>query len=290
MNLLERVLTLLRANLNSVVENTDDPERSLRQLQLDMRNQLVQVKTEIARAIAQSHTLQKRAQLPQSDADKWLQKAESAVRQGNDKAAREALTRYNEQDKQVERYRRLQQEQDQLVSTLRNALRQLEAKIAEIDTTVELLVTRKRNALIQQKVLQALNKTSDPVEQERTRKAQDTVLAAEARARALADLEQRGFDRQLQHLTEEQQVESQLQRIKARNRPTAKRLPPSNKHEVQTGPLTYSTTQEALASTSLDNDQEMLITEMLLPVEEADSDDLEYVDNILDTTHDKDHS
>ena len=55
MNLLERVLTLLGANLNSMIEKADDPEKVLRQLQLDMRNQLVQVKTQVATAIAESH-------------------------------------------------------------------------------------------------------------------------------------------------------------------------------------------------------------------------------------------
>jgi phage shock protein A len=39
MNLLERVLTLLRANLDTVVEKAEDPEKVLRQLQVDMRNQ-----------------------------------------------------------------------------------------------------------------------------------------------------------------------------------------------------------------------------------------------------------
>ena len=62
MNLLERVLTLLRANLNSVVEKADDPEKALRQLQLDMRNQLVQVKTQVATTIAESRRIQKRSQ------------------------------------------------------------------------------------------------------------------------------------------------------------------------------------------------------------------------------------
>ncbi len=60
MNLLERVLTLLRANVNTMVEKADDPEKVLRQLQLDMRNQLVQVKTQVATAIAESHKLQHR--------------------------------------------------------------------------------------------------------------------------------------------------------------------------------------------------------------------------------------
>src|SRR6266581_2765604 len=61
MNLLERVLTLLGANLNTMIEKADDPEQVLRQLQLDMRNQLVQVKTQVATAIAESHKLGKRS-------------------------------------------------------------------------------------------------------------------------------------------------------------------------------------------------------------------------------------
>ncbi len=296
MNLLERVLTLLRANLNSVVENTDDPEKSLRQLQLDMRNQLVQVKTEIARAIAQSHALQKHDQIQQDEANKWLQKAESAVQQGNDKSARELLARYNEQNKQAERYRQLKQEQDQLVATLRSALRQLEAKIVEIDTTIELLVTRRRNALIQQKVLQALNKVNDPIEQERARKAQDTVLETEARARALADLEKRGFERQMQNLTEEQRIERQLQDIKMRKQPAPKRLPTRRKNEINTGPLDYTVAREAVMQDGQDSQdsqrgtKDAIITEILTPVDEVDEDDIEYVENILNPAHDKDHA
>src|SRR5918912_699837 len=86
MNLLERVLTLLRANINTVVEKSDDPEKVLRQLQLDMRNQLVQVKTQVATAIAESHKLQGRSKEKVAEADVWFKKAEQAVQQGNDNA------------------------------------------------------------------------------------------------------------------------------------------------------------------------------------------------------------
>src|SRR5438105_14233342 len=91
MNLLERVLTLLGANLNTMIEKADDPEKVLRQLQLDMRNQLVQVKTQVATAISESHKLQKRSKQKVADAEAWLKKAEQAVQQNNDTAARTAL-------------------------------------------------------------------------------------------------------------------------------------------------------------------------------------------------------
>src|SRR5256712_9679971 len=132
MNLLERVLTLLRANLNSMVEKADDPEKVLQQLQLDMRNQLVQVKTQVATAIAESHKLQSRSKEKRAEAETWMRKAEQAIQQNNDDAARAALTRYNEIIKQVQRYQQQQNEQEQLVVTMRSALRQLEAKLSEV--------------------------------------------------------------------------------------------------------------------------------------------------------------
>ncbi len=220
MNLLERVLTLLRANLNSVVEKSDDPEKALRQLQLDMRNQLVQVKTQVATAIAQSRKLQMRVKERKTEAESLMRKAEQAIRQNNDMAARDALTRHNDYMKQAQRYEQQQQEQEQLVTTMRSALRQLEAKISEVDTTIDLLVTRKRNALLQQRVFDALGKTGTQKDRERASRAQDAVMEAEARARAMAELHQRDLDTQLDQLSDEQIVEQQLNNLKAQAYPS----------------------------------------------------------------------
>jgi phage shock protein A len=218
MNLLERVLTLLRANLNSVVEKAEDPEKALRQLRLDMHNQLVQVKTQVATAIAESRKLQKRSQERTVEADTWLRKAEQAVQQGNDDTARAALARYNDLNRQAQRYKQHQKEQEQIIATLRSALRQLEVKLAEVETTIDLLITRKRNALIQQRVFDALNKTGTQKESAQTSKAQDAVLEAEARARALAELHQRDLELQLEQLSEEQVIEQKLRELKTRKR------------------------------------------------------------------------
>lgn len=214
MNLLERVLTLLRANLNAMAEKSDDPERTLRQLQLDMRNQLVQVKTQVATAIAEERKLGKRSEELQAEAGVWLKKAEQAVQQNNENAARDYLSRYNDLLRQARRYTQQSKEQDQLVSTMRGILRQLEAKISEVDTTIELLEARKRSALLQQRVYDTLSKSGSLKDKERAERAQDTLLEIEARARALADLQQRDLDTQLAQLSQEQLIDEQLRQLK----------------------------------------------------------------------------
>ena len=60
MALLERVSTLIRANLNDLIDKAEDPEKMIKQVILDMQNQLMQVKTQVAIAIADQHVLEKK--------------------------------------------------------------------------------------------------------------------------------------------------------------------------------------------------------------------------------------
>ena len=287
MNLLERVLTLLRANLNSVVEKADDPEKALRQLQLDMHNQLVQVKTEVAKAIAEGHTLQKRSATRKAEADSWLRKAEQAVQQGNDNAARAALTHYNDISRLAQRYQQQRKEQEQLVITMRGALRQLEAKLAEVDTTIDLLVTRKRNALIQQRVLDALNKNGSIKDKRPLEKAQDVILDAEARSRALADLHGLNTEAQLDQLSAEQEIEQQLQQIKGQQT-LYEESTHHQENDRHTAPLVHPQSQPDERTKKRDRQSSRQIHRPAEPSTDKDL-DLEYLKKLLDAPQGSDY-
>ena len=75
MALLERVATLIRANLNDMVDRAEDPEKMIKQVILDMQNQLLQVKTQVAIAIADEHLLQKKQKENLEKHDEWMKKA-----------------------------------------------------------------------------------------------------------------------------------------------------------------------------------------------------------------------
>src|SRR5204863_9478388 len=93
MGVLDRVSTLIRANINDLISRAEDPEKVIRQLLLDMNNQLIQVKTQVAAAIADERLLEKRYQDNQAKAEEWQRKAELAVEQGKDDMAKDALLR-----------------------------------------------------------------------------------------------------------------------------------------------------------------------------------------------------
>ena len=84
MALMERVATLIRANLNDLIVQAEDPEKMLRQVIVDMQNQLRQVKTQVAIAITDQHLLAKKQKEHESQAAEWFRKAELAISKEQD--------------------------------------------------------------------------------------------------------------------------------------------------------------------------------------------------------------
>src|SRR5690349_16399910 len=131
MGLLDRVGTLIRANLNDMLDRAEDPEKVLKQLLLDMNNQLIQVKTQVAASIADEKMLYNRYEENQQAANDWQAKAELAVRKSQDDLAREALARRNTYQQTADGFKKQWQEQSAQVEQLKDALHKLEAKIQE---------------------------------------------------------------------------------------------------------------------------------------------------------------
>ena len=155
MSLLDRVSTLLRANLNDLVEKAEDPERLLKQIVLDMENQLLQVKTQVAIAIADQHLLEKKRADHESEAAEWRRKAELAVQKGHDDLARQAIERALSQDQVVKGFTEQAADQKNEADNLRQALRKLEQKLSETRAHCEMLVAEHRRARVVGRAAQA---------------------------------------------------------------------------------------------------------------------------------------
>ena len=154
MALLERVSTLIRANLNDMIDKAEDPEKMIKQVILDMQNQLLQVKTQVAIAIADQHLLEKKRKENEDAAAEWRRKAEMAVDKKQDDLARAALERSLSYDELTKNFAQQVVDQKAEVDNLKTALNKLEAKLAEAQNKSELLIAQHRRA-------RALNKASD---------------------------------------------------------------------------------------------------------------------------------
>jgi phage shock protein A len=154
MGLLDRVATLVRANLNDLIDKAEDPSKMIKQVILDMENQLLQVKTQVAISIADQHMLEKKQKESALQTIGWMRKAELAIDRGQDDLARAALERHKSYERTAASFEEQIADQRTQVAALKSALVDLERKLSEAQAKSVMLVAQHRSA-------RALGKASD---------------------------------------------------------------------------------------------------------------------------------
>jgi phage shock protein A len=216
MALLERVSTLIRANLNDLIDKAEDPEKLIKQVILDMQNQLMQVKTQVAIAIADQHVLEKKQRENGEKESEWMRKAELAVDKKQDDLARAALERSMSYKQLAQSFTTLEADQKSEVENLKSALRKLEQKLTEAESKSDMLIAQHRRA-------RALSKASDAklaIEGQSNASTFDRmrskVRTAEAVGQAKSELASDSVEDRFAALEKEDEIEKLLNEIKTR--------------------------------------------------------------------------
>jgi phage shock protein A len=148
MALLERVSTLIRANLNDLIDKAEDPEKMIKQVILDMQNQLIQVKTQVAIALADQHLLEKKLKETDDLEKDWIRRAELAVDKKQDDLAKAAIERSLSYRQLTENYNQQVADQKIEVENLKSALQKLEQKLSEAQAKADVLVAQHRRSRV----------------------------------------------------------------------------------------------------------------------------------------------
>jgi len=91
MGIFNRVSAVVRANLNSLVDHTEDPDKLIAQTIAEMESGLKQARREIVSAVATVKRLEAEAEEQGREVQAWEDKAALAVRKGDEELAREGL-------------------------------------------------------------------------------------------------------------------------------------------------------------------------------------------------------
>jgi phage shock protein A len=214
MNLLDRVATLIRANLNDLIDRAEDPEKMVKQVLIDMHNQLIQVKTQVAIAIGDEHKLERRYLENLDLAGRWQQRAELAVDQGDDGLARSALERRNSYQVIAEGFYQQWEEQKKQVLVFKDALAGLEAKIHEAEMKKDLLIAQNRRAVGGRKVAGIRDLTGGSEALGTFRRLEEKVADLELRNRAERELASESVDERFAKMENSSLIDRQLAELK----------------------------------------------------------------------------
>ena len=216
MALLERVSTLIRANLNDLVDKAEDPEKMIKQIILDMQNQLLQVKTQVAISIADLHVLEKKLKDTGDGEQQWLRRAELAVDKKDDGLARAAVERAMSYQGMTGSFQQQVEDQKVQVENLKTALLKLQQKLAEAQTKSDMMVAQHRRSRAMGKATDAgiaVGAESNSAAFDRMkRKVQHSEAAAQAKAELVAD----NVDDRFAAMEKEGEIDRMLAEIRSR--------------------------------------------------------------------------
>jgi len=216
MALLERVTTLIRANLNDLVDKAEDPEKMIKQIILDMQNQLLQVKTQVAISIADQHLLEKKQKENSDAASEWVRKAEMAVDKKQDDLARVALERSISYKELAESFVQQVADQKIQVENLKTALSKLEQKLAEAQNKSDLLIAQHRRARALGKASDAQSTMTDSSKAAGFDRMKRRVAHDEAVSQAKAELSTDSVDDRFAAMEKEDAIDKLLAEIKSK--------------------------------------------------------------------------
>ena len=218
MSLMERVSTLIRANLNDLVDKAENPEKLIKQVILDMENQLLQVKTQVAIAIADQHLLEKKQKENEDKIAEWNRKAELAVNKNQDDLARAAIERSLQYKQLVTSFGQQVADQKLQVDTLKNALHKLQQKLEEARSKSDVLMAQHRRARTLVKAADAHAKTGNGSTEASFERMQRKVMRSEAIGQAKTELlaEEDNLEERLAKLEKDDEINRILQELKTR--------------------------------------------------------------------------
>jgi phage shock protein A len=188
MGFLSRIARLIKANINAMISGAEDPEKVLNQIIVDMSEQLIEARKQVAIAIADEKRLNKQLEEEALKAKDWEKRAMLAVKAGDDALAREALARKKQHDDLVAQYQGQWQKQKASVDQLKLALRALNNKIEEAKRKKSLLIARQKRAEAQQRIQETLSGLKSTSAFEAFDQMASKIEQMEAQAEAQAEL------------------------------------------------------------------------------------------------------
>jgi phage shock protein A len=132
MSILARLSTLVKSNVNDLIDKMQDPAKEIDQLVLDMEDSVRQARSEVATCMAEEKRLTHQSENLAAEAKTWEEHAARAVQTGDEALAKEALRRKAQKEADRLETDSAAAEQKVQVENLVAGLRALELRVKDV--------------------------------------------------------------------------------------------------------------------------------------------------------------
>jgi phage shock protein A len=215
MGLLDRAWRAIRANVNHLVSQAEDPEKILEQTVMEMQDDLIQLRQAVAQAIATQKRTERQAEQARSSAEEWYRRAQLALQKGEEDLARQALVRRKSYQDTANALGNQLEQQNAIATRIKQDMRKIEAKLAEAKTKKDMYIARARSAAATEKLNQMTSRYNPRGAMSAFERMEEKVQQMEARSAAIGELESDSLEGKFAALEAGGDVDDELAAMKA---------------------------------------------------------------------------
>jgi phage shock protein A len=231
-SILGRVGTLMKANVNAMLDKAEDPEKMLDQMIRDFTDNIEEAETAVAQTVGNLRLLEDDLKEATGASAEWTNKALAASQKADqlraggqaaeadkfDELAKVALKRKMSFDEQIKTYQGQVEQQTILTSKLKDGLNKMREKREELVSKRDELVARAKMASASVKVQEAVKSISvqDPTSD--LGRFEERIRRQEALARGMEEVATSSLEEQFDSLDDDMddlEVDAQLAALKA---------------------------------------------------------------------------
>jgi phage shock protein A len=216
MEWLERISRVLRSQINSLIKEEKDPEKVLETAIAQIEQELIAMRRALAEAIAINKSAQRQLVQYQKTAEKWYEQATIAIEKGNDPLAREALINRQNYQIQAQKTENQLEQQNQVVEKVKQDLRTLERKYAEVKAKKSLNVARLRSAIASQRLQGIVGNLNSGSSSSIFEHIESRIIDLEAESQITQSLSTDPLEKQFMSLEMDKIIETEIVNLKAK--------------------------------------------------------------------------
>ena len=216
MAIFERISDLVRSNINDLIDRAEDPEKMVKQIIIDMEDQLRKATQGLGTAMGSLNQVKKQLENAQEQSNIWQSKAKTCLEQGNEELAKQALENKVNQDKMVAQYQEMSTSMEAQVNEIKSQIDVLKQKLEEARSKQAMLVARSQMADAKSQMAKTLGNMDSKSAFAKMDKMEQKIAAKEAEAEAFSDISgvQESKNDPFAQMDKENSINEELEKLK----------------------------------------------------------------------------
>lgn len=214
MGLFSRFTDIVNANLNSMLDKAEHPEKMIRLIIGEMEETLIEVRSTAAKNIAEQKTLARKIKAAKQDVEHWHAKAEIALNKSRDDLAKSALSQKHKCQAELTQLTAENDQLTDLLTAIQEDAQRLQDKLNEAKRRQEALLFRQKSAEVRLKVREKAVIHNIDEAMAKFERYQQKIDRLEAQVESYEFTENKDLASQIEALEKDDNIEAELAEMK----------------------------------------------------------------------------